>query len=119
MVFKRGDIHLVKFDPVKGVEPGKIRPAVIFQSQELLDIEYPTVIVIPLTTHIKGEYPLRLQISMRDELKEDSELMIDQIRAVDSSRIYPNRVATLTEEELQKTEEALKFVTGINRLDGN
>ena len=116
MDFKRGDIHLVRFDPVKGVEPGKIRPAIIFQSQTLLDIDYPTVIVIPLTTTLKGDYPLRLKVSKRGKLERDSEAMVDQIRAVDASRIYPERLAYLTDNELKKLEEALKFVVGIERV---
>ncbi len=116
MAFRRGDIHLVKFEPVKGVEPGKIRPAIIFQSQELLDIEYPTVIVIPLTTTLKGDYPLRLRISSREKLERESEAMIDQIRAVDILRIYPEKIASLTTKELEYLEEALEFVVGIKRL---
>ncbi|WP_163327661.1 type II toxin-antitoxin system PemK/MazF family toxin [Desulfurobacterium thermolithotrophum] len=116
MGFRRGDIHLVKFDPVKGVEPGKIRPAIIFQSQELLDIDYPTVIVIPLTTTLKGDYPLRLRISRREKLERESEAMVDQIRAVDISKIYSEKIASLTDKELKDLEEALEFVVGIKGL---
>ena len=116
MGFKRGDIHLVKFNPVKGAEPGKIRPAIIFQAQELLDINYPTVIVIPLTTTLKEDYPLRLRIPKREKLEKDSEAMVEQIRAVDASRVYPEKIASLTAKELKELEEALEFVTGIKRL---
>ena len=42
--------------------------------------------------------------------------MVDQIRAVDASRIYPERLAYLTDNELKKLEEALKFVVGIERV---
>ena len=116
MGFKRGAIHLVKFDPVKGVEPGKIRPAVIFQDQELLDINYKTVIVIPLTSNLCGCYPLRVRITKRGNLRKDSDAMVDQIRAVDRSRIYPEVLAELSSEELEKLGEALKIVTGIGLL---
>jgi mRNA interferase MazF len=116
MGFRRGDIHLVRFDPVKGAEPGKIRPAIIFQAQELLDINYPTVIVIPLTTTLKGDYPLRVRIPKRENLERESEAMVEQIRAVDTSRVYPEKIASLTAKELQQLEEALEFVVGIKGL---
>ena len=29
MGFKRGDVHLVNFNPSKGTEAGKVRPALI------------------------------------------------------------------------------------------
>ena len=115
MGFKRGNIHLVKFSPVKGVEPGKIRPAIIFQSQDLLDIGYKTVIVIPLTTNLKGDFPLRVRISKRDKLEKDSNAMIDQIRAIDSSRIYREIIAVLTNQELKQIEESICIVTGMER----
>lgn len=37
MGFKRGDVHWVNFNPSKGTEAGKIRPAVILQSNYLND----------------------------------------------------------------------------------
>jgi len=42
--------------------------------------------------------------------------MVDQIRAVDRSRIYPEVLAELSSEELEKLGEALKIVTGIGLL---
>ena len=44
----RGGIYLAKLSPTKGVEPGKTRPVVIIQRQEILNI-YPTVLVAPIT----------------------------------------------------------------------
>ncbi len=38
MGFKRGDIYLVNFNPSKGTEAGKIRPALILQCDDLNDI---------------------------------------------------------------------------------
>lgn len=35
MGFKRGAVHLVNFNPSKGTEAGKIRPALILQTNEL------------------------------------------------------------------------------------
>ena len=113
MGFKRGNVYLIKFSPGKGAEPEKIITTIIFQSQDLLDIGYKTVIVIPLTTNLKGDFPLRVRISKRDKLEKDSNAMIDQIRAIDSSRIYREIIAVLTNQELKQIEESICIVTGI------
>ena len=107
----RGGIYLAKLSPTKGKEPGKTRPVVIIQRQEILG-NYPTVIVAPLTTYLKGKYPLRLFLNAREQLEKDSAVMIDQVRAIDSSRIVPGRIASLTEEEMRKLERALCFLIG-------
>jgi mRNA interferase MazF len=107
----RGGIYLAKLNPTKGAEPGKIRPVVIIQRQEILNI-YPTVIVVPTTSNLKGKYPMRLFIKARERLDKDSAIMIDQIRAIDTSRIIPDRIASLTSNEMNQLEKAICFFIG-------
>ena len=63
----RGGIYLAKLSPTKGVEPGKTRPVVVIQRQEILG-SYPTVLVVPITSNLKGKYPMRLFIKARERL---------------------------------------------------
>ncbi len=107
----RGGIYLAKLSPAKGVEPGKTRPVVIVQRQEILD-KYPTVLVAPLTSNLKGKYPMRLFIKARERLERDSAIMVDQMRAIDVSRLIPDRIASLTVEEMGKLEKAICFFIG-------
>ena len=107
----RGGIYLAKLNPTKGVEAGKIRPVIIIQRQEVLG-DYPTVLVVPLTSNLKGKYPMRMLISAREKLEKDSAAMVDQIRAIDKSRIVPEKLATLTPEEIKKLEKAIYFFIG-------
>ncbi len=107
----RGGIYLAKLSPTKGAEPGKIRPVVIVQRQEILEI-YPTVLVVPLTSNLKGKYPMRLFIKARERLEKDSAIMVDQMRAIDVSRLIPDRIASLTVEEMEKLEKAICFFIG-------
>jgi mRNA interferase MazF len=107
----RGGIYLAKLSPTKGVEPGKTRPVVIIQRQEILNI-YPTVLVAPITSNLKGKYPMRLFIKARERLEKDSAVMVDQIRAIDLSRLIPDRIASLTAEEMRKLEKAICFFIG-------
>ncbi|GDX84529.1 hypothetical protein LBMAG43_05710 [Methylococcaceae bacterium] len=88
MGFKRGDVHLVNFNPSKGTEAGKIRPALILQTNDLNNVNHPSSIVIPFTTQIIADAkPLRSNIAPRGLLKQSSDLMLDQPRAIDNQRI--------------------------------
>ncbi|MBK3332259.1 type II toxin-antitoxin system PemK/MazF family toxin [Persephonella atlantica] len=108
----KGEIYLAKLNSTKGSEISKVRPVIIFQSPYLKDL--PTVIVIPLTTHLKDNwFPLRVRISKRGKLEKDSDAVIEQIRAIDKSRIIGNPIASLSQEEIELVEEAVLFVLGI------
>jgi mRNA interferase MazF len=113
MGFKRGDVHLVNFNPSKGTEAGKIRPAVILQTNYLNDAQHPSTIVIPLTTQlITNAAPLRLSLKARDSLQQNSDIMIDQPRAIDNQRITSDKLTSLSETELTLLENYLKIVLG-------
>jgi mRNA interferase MazF len=102
----RGDIWLVNLNPVKkNNEMGKIRPAVIYQNDELNHNDYPTTIIIPLSTAlIDDAEPIRMRISKRKNLKEDSDIVITQIRAIDNNRLI-EKVASLDAKELEKLKQ--------------
>lgn len=98
MELNRGDIVIVNLYPKKGDEVGKIRPAVIISNDDenaILD----TVILMPLSTDlIDGMLPYRMRISKREGLKEDSDILINQIRALSKIRIK-EKIAKLTSAE--------------------
>jgi mRNA interferase MazF len=79
---KRFEIWLIQFDPTKGAEVKKTRPAVII-SPDVLNTFLHTVIVAPLTSTIKG-YPSRMATTFDNK---GGEIMLDQLRAVDKSRL--------------------------------
>ncbi len=106
MELHKGDIHLVNFNPAKGGEIGKLRPAIIMSSDEDSAI-LQTAIVIPLSTVIEADaQPYRYFISSREELHKDSDACIYEIRSLSKTRIK-QRVAKLTSEELQIITENL------------
>ena len=80
MELNRGDIVIVNLYPKKGDEVGKIRPAVIISGNDENSI-LDTVILLPLSTDLLDDmFPYRLRIEKRDNLKEDSDILINQIR---------------------------------------
>src|SRR5438445_8065882 len=83
-----GEIWLANLNPNRGTEAGKCRPVLIIQNQALLEVEHPSTLIIPLTTNLVDHAePLRLRIKSQDKLKKDSDLLIDQIRAIDNKRL--------------------------------
>ena len=118
MAYRRGEIRLANFNPAKGTEPGKIRPCLIIQSNLLNDANHPSTTVIPLTSRvIENAVPLRYRINSRDQLRSDSEVMLDQVRTIDNRRIFSETLTLLTERELAEIEEHLRIVLGFDLFD--
>ncbi len=99
----KGEIWLANLNPAKkNNEVGKIRPVLVFQTNDLNESDYPTTIIIPLTTSlIDDAEPIRMRISGRDKLLKDSDLIITQIRSIDNSR-FIEKVAIVTKDEYSR-----------------
>ena len=105
---KRGEIWLANLDPQHGTEPGKTRPVLVVQSQALLDVDHPSTMIIPLTTNLTdGAKPLRIQIPASVGLQQESDLLIDQLRAIDNRRLVKGPLAVLTPELMASVDEAI------------
>lgn len=83
-----GEVWLANLNPGKGTEPSKIRPVLIVQGQALLDAQHPSTLVVPLTTQlIDDAEPLRIRITAQGRLTANSDLLLDQLRAIDNRRL--------------------------------
>src|SRR5690349_13877219 len=88
-MLNRGEIWLADLNPPHGTERGKTRPVLIVQTQALLDAGHPSTYVIPLTTKllaIADAEPMRIRIAAAGRLPKTSELLMDQMRAIDNGR---------------------------------
>ncbi|MCK9365500.1 MAG: type II toxin-antitoxin system PemK/MazF family toxin [Syntrophales bacterium] len=111
---EHGAVWLADLNPQRGTEPGKTRPLLIIQNQALLDAGHPSTLVIPLTTRlIEDAAPLRLRLSTRDRLDRDSDLLIDQIRAIDNKRLVTGPLTLLDADEMSQIYQAIMEVMGI------
>lgn len=103
---KRGDIYLVDFNPAKGGEMGKLRPAIVMSGEEECKA-LATVIVVPLLTALVDDAkPYRMRISKREKLKTDSDACIYEIRALSKVRLK-ERVAELSPAEYEEMKGCL------------
>jgi len=108
MVYSRGDVVLVNFNPQKGAEEiSKVRPAIIMSDSDLNQVLDLVTVVAMTTNLIDDAEPLRIRILKRDALKEDSDAMVEQLRSVSKSRIG-EKVASLNQDELLKIEYGIK-----------
>ena len=110
----RGGIYLANLNPSKGTEIGKIRPVLIIQSDLLNSINHTTVNILPLTTLLKDNTFLRVRILKNGQLNQDSDVICDYIRAIDTRKITSKLLTRLSQNKMQEIEEKLSWILGFN-----
>ena len=114
----RGQIWEVNFEPqAHKEEPGKRnRPALVIQTDLLNRAGHPTTIVVVGTTQIRRDqdyFPLRIALVNQAGLIQETDLLIDQIRAISNQRFMGTQpLATQSSNHLIIVEEALKLLVG-------
>ncbi|MBF6571144.1 MAG: type II toxin-antitoxin system PemK/MazF family toxin [Candidatus Binataceae bacterium] len=108
---ERGAVWLANLNPRRGTEPGKNRPVLIVQAQTLTDAAHPSTLIVPLTTHlIDDAEPLRIRVPAQASLRRDSDLLIDQLRAIDNRRLVEGPLARLDPPTMARVAAALREV---------
>ena len=109
---RRGDIFSVNFEPVRGSEQGKVRPALVIQND--IGNQYsPTIIVAPITSGDNAKF--RVNVAMKQPeggLTNNSIILLNQIRTVDRSRLGRYWGVALP-QTMQKVDEAIKISLGL------
>lgn len=105
------EIWLADLNPQIGTEAGKLRPVVILQTNLLNEIDHPSTIILPITTKLNNESTiLRIRISKGScGLLESSEIMVDQIRAIDNSR-FVKKIGHTNQDVKLKIKENINIV---------
>ena len=105
---ERGDVWIADLNPRSGTEPGEARPVLIVQAQALLDAEHPSTLVTPLTACLVDEAePLRIRVPAEGELRQDSDVLIDQLRSIDNRRLVRGPLTQVGGHLMSKVGEAL------------
>ena len=105
---KRGDVVWVNLDPAVGGEIRKRRPCVVV-SLSVLNEKRLTVVVVPLSTASTPRPPLVVAVP---SASIGANARIDQIRAVDKSRIL-DAVGKLNRADMEQVEQGLRTVLGL------
>lgn len=113
MNIKRFDIWIADLNPRVGTETGKTRPVLVIQTN-LLNKIHPSTIICPITTNIQPDSEI-LRVHLKKgmaKLKEDCDIMIDQLRAIDNKR-FLKKIGEIPLSIQEKVEENLKIVLDI------
>jgi mRNA interferase MazF len=111
MKIKQYDIWLADLNPSRGTEPGKTRPVVIVQT-DLLNETHLSTLVCPITTNVKKEIEL-LRVHLRKgQLDKLSDILVDQVRAIDNKRLL-KKLGQLTKEQKLNLKANLRIVLDI------
>jgi mRNA interferase MazF len=89
---RRGEVRVVDFDPARGSEAAKRRPAVIVSNDHAnraaRQLRRGVLTVVPITSNVQRVYPFQVLLPAGTAgLKTDSKAQAEQVRAVAIGRI--------------------------------
>ncbi len=110
MTIKQFEIWVANLDPGRGTETGKVRPILVVQT-DLLNKIHPSTLICPITTNIQLKSEI-LRVNLKKgqaNVKEDCDIMIDQIRAIDNKRLI-KKVGDLPTVLIEKVIENISII---------
>jgi len=115
MSIKQFEIWIADLNPQIGTETGKTRPVLVLQTNFLNKLPHPSTIICPITTNVKPDSDiLRVHLKKGEaNLTQDSDIMIDQIRAIDNKRLI-SKLGTLPTELIEKVKENTMIVLDLD-----
>jgi mRNA interferase MazF len=114
---RRGEVHLVTFDPALGAEIQKTRPAVVVQN-DVANRSSPITIIAAITSRGEGRRIYPTDVPVREGeggLTSPSVVLLNQLRSVDRRRLV-RRLGTLTPATMTRIDQALAISLSLIEL---
>jgi mRNA interferase MazF len=108
MKIKQYDIWLADLNPSMGTEPGKTRPVVIIQTNLLNDI-HPSTLISLITSKVNKDVQLLRVHLKKMQLEKPSDVLVEQIRAIDNKRLI-KKLGALTKEQINTLKSNIRIV---------
>jgi mRNA interferase MazF len=114
-LIKQFEIWIADLNPQIGTETGKTRPVLILQTNLLNKLPHPSTIICPITTNVKPNSDiLRVHLKKGEaNLAQDSDIMIDQIRAIDN-KLLISKLGSLPTQLIQLVKENTMIVLDLD-----
>lgn len=100
MNYNQYEVVLISLYPTVGSEIKKTRPCLIISPKEM---NYGNVIVAPMTSKYR-DYPTRVK------LKEDSFVVLDEIRTVSAMRVLKKLDVKITSKQINEIKSIIKIM---------
>ncbi len=109
----RGEIWQVDFNPARGSEANKIRPAVVVSNDRANATAFRlgrgVVTVVPVTSNVATVYPFQVLLTAgATGLAGDAKAQAEQIRSVAAERLR-RRIGRVSPAELAQLDDALRL----------
>jgi len=104
-IVRRGSVWWIDFDPTRGAEIQKTRPAIVL-SADAVNRARRTIMVVPLSTGPTPRPPIIVSVPSAGQ---DAVAICDQMRAVDRSR-FVRQATDLSGEDLRAVENGVRSV---------
>jgi mRNA interferase MazF len=101
----RGDVVWLDFEPQRGSEIKKTRPALVI-SHKKYNAKTNLAIFIPITSKIKN-YPFEIEIEVNGK---KGAILCDQVRSLDWQARNANKITTISAELLEKAVSKLSLL---------
>lgn len=110
MTPRKFNVYTADLNPRFGTEPGKIRPVVVIQTN-LLNEVHPSTVVCPITTKVQSDTEiLRVHLKKGEGgMKKDSDIMVDQLRAIDNMR-FKEHIGEISDKNKQALQYSLRIL---------
>ncbi|MBI4379989.1 MAG: type II toxin-antitoxin system PemK/MazF family toxin [candidate division NC10 bacterium] len=114
MEIKRGHLYVVDFNPRIKTKPGKLRPAIVLQSDLVNDAGYPSTIVIPTTTSlVQNPGILRLRMKKgQGGIAHESDLLLGQLIAV-ANESFRQEIGALPDTLKAEVESRVRIILSL------
>jgi mRNA interferase MazF len=104
-------LYVIDFNPRIKTKPGKLRPALVLQSDLVNEAGYPSTIVIPTTTRlIENPGILRLRLKRgQGGIARDSDLLLGQMIAV-ANESFRQEIGALPNELMEELDNCIRII---------
>lgn len=114
---RRGDIHAVDLDPVRGSGADKRRPAIIVSNDAAnataRRLGRGVITVVPVTSNVARIHPFQVLLpAMETGLGRDSKAQAEQVRSIAVERVG-DRLGVVPNAIMLDLEEALRLHLGL------
>ena len=114
-MIQRGEIYFVDLNPVKGREQAGRRPVLVLSINAINKL--PLVVTVVVGTkgeNIPRDYPTNVRVSVEESgLPIETVFLCFQIRSIDPNRFPEQAAGKISEETLEKIENAVRHCLGL------